>query len=433
MPIFALMRETVDYIIRFLLDGNDSVAARVGFTADAALFRRYAVVIVPSSFWDDGIFGTLRAEPCLPLAEIEGVPLLFGEPQIVRVGSTLVVRADVVASAFYLLSRYEEWLHSYDLRDVHGRFIGQKSLLARAGVIHRPLVDEYGVLLRRWLREAGCAVQEPAAVFSSVYLTHDVDTVAFYRHIRGFLGGVKRSLFGTNAHLCDVLRAQTALTGDPAYMFPWLVAQDAKLPQAHKLYFVKAAVKSDRFDYPQYRLRGADAQQLFELLRDNGCEIGLHASYFSGAHSEFIPAESAKLQSALSQLITANRWHYLRTLQPADCRALLQAGITDDFTMGYADVAGFRLGTCRAVRWIDPQTGEVTSLTLHPLTVMDCTLSNPNYMGLPEEQAAQYVFGLLDEVKQHHGEVVLLWHNTSLNNQTYHSRLYRAVLDYMLP
>ena len=33
---------------------------------------------------------------------------------------------------------------------------------------------------------------------------------------------------------------------------------------------------------------------------------------------------------------------------------MIRAGITDDFTMGYADIAGFRLGTCRSVRWINP-------------------------------------------------------------------------------
>ena len=430
--------ETVAYIVRFLLHGNDALARRVGYTSDATLFGHYSVVVVPSQFWNDGIFGTLRAEPVLPLSEIDGVPLLFGAPHVERLGDTIVVYADIVASAFFLLSRYEEWLHPHDLRDMHGRFVGRHSLAARAGFIHRPIVDEYGALLRKWLRDAGCAVREPAPGFEAVYLTHDVDTIAFYRHVRGFLGGIKRALFGHNVRLADVLRAQKSLQHDAAYTFPWLMAQDAMVPQAHAIYFFKAAVETDRFDYPQYNLRGGDARQLVAFLRDNGCEIGLHASYFSGTQPAVIPDERQKLQEALQQPVTANRWHYLRTLQPADFGALVQAGITDDFTMGYADVAGFRLGTCRAVRWIDAQTGTVTPLVLHPLTVMDCTLSNTNYMNLQtEDEAYFFCEQLFDKVRQYAGDITLLWHNsifksntTNNNNESinYHTTLYPKLL-----
>ena len=424
--------ETVAYIVRFLLHGNDALARRVGYTSDATQFGHYSVVVVPSQFWNAGIFGTQRAEPALPLSEIDGVPLLFGAPRVERHGATLVVYADIVASAFFLLSRYEEWLHPHDLRDMHGRFVGRHSLAARAGFIHRPIVDEYGALLRKWLRDAGCAVREPAPGFEAVYLTHDVDTIAFYRHVRGFLGGIKRALFGHNVRLADVLRAQKSLQHDAAYTFPWLMAQDAMVPQAHAIYFFKAAVETDRFDYPQYNLRGGDARQLVAFLRDNGCEIGLHASYFSGTQPAVIPDERQKLQEALQQPVTANRWHYLRTLQPADFGALVQAGITDDFTMGYADVAGFRLGTCRAVRWIDAQTGTVTPLVLHPLTVMDCTLSNVNYMNLQTEgEALDYVEALLSEVQKHRGEAVLLWHNSNVIGDSYHKSLYVKLLSWL--
>ncbi|MGN0187857.1 MAG: polysaccharide deacetylase family protein [Paludibacteraceae bacterium] len=427
------MNETVSYIIRFLLNGNDTLVERVGYTSDVACFSQFSVVVVPSDFFADGVYGTPRSEPSLPLQNMDGVPLLFGEPRMELHGQTLVVYADVVASAFYLLSRYEEWLHPHDARDVHGRFIGRKSLPGRAGFIHRPIVDEYGVLLRTWLRQVGCAVEEPSPGFSEIYLTHDVDTIAYYRHLRGFLGGIKRAIFGRETHLRDVMRAQLALNNDVAYTFPWLVAQDAQLPQAHKIYFIKSAFKSDRLDYPQYNLQGRDAQQLFAFLRENGCILGLHASYFSGAHPAYISAEKAKLQSALQMPVTTNRWHYLRTLQSTDGESLTAADITDDFTMGYADVAGFRLGTCRAVRWINPATRELSSLVLHPLTVMDCTLSNANYMNLSEGEAERYVSDLLTEVARHHGEVVLLWHNTSVVKcNEYHRNLYHKVVNLLL-
>lgn len=422
------MRETVDYIIRFLLNGNDALAARVGYTADAALFCNYAVVVVPSRFWDEGVFGTLCSESQLPLPEIDGVPLLFGEPRVEKAGGTLVVHADVVAGAFFMLSRYEETLFPMERRDVHGRFLGRESLAARGGFLHRPIVDEYGALLRGWLREAACPAVEPKQEFARIYLTHDVDAVDYYRHLRGFLGGIARNLCSP-WRLKRVFGSLFSLKDDPAFTFPWLVAQDAQVEQAHKIYFIKSAVRQAKLDYPNYDLRGRDFRRLLALLRENGCEVGLHTSYFSGEETELVQQEKSKLEANLGISVTKNRWHYLRSLQPDGFRALEAAGLTDDFTMGYADVAGFRLGTSRAVRWIDPKTREVTNLTLHPLTVMDGTLSNANYMGLPEDEAYNCAAALIGAVKKHGGEVVLLWHNTSFGAETYHRKLYGWIVE----
>jgi hypothetical protein len=108
---------------------------------------------------------------------------------------------------------------------------------------------------------------------------------------------------------------------------------------------------------------------------------------------------------------------------------LAEAGYTDDFTMGFADEAGFRLQTCRAIRWINPQTMQLTNLTLHPLIIMDCTLSNDNYMHLTEDEAYFLCERLIDKVKLHRGDLCLLWHNTSINNRSYHRSLYPKIIE----
>jgi hypothetical protein len=113
--------------------------------------------------------------------------------------------------------------------------------------------------------------------------------------------------------------------------------------------------------------------------------------------------------------------------------ALIDAGITDDFTMGYADVAGFRIGTCRPVRWINPKTRELTSLMLHPLAMMDVTLSDKRYMNLSAHDAYEYCIRLINMVESWNGELVLLWHNTSVedNPRSYHRKLYQDIISYL--
>jgi hypothetical protein len=131
-----------------------------------------------------------------------------------------------------------------------------------------------------------------------------------------------------------------------------------------------------------------------------------------------------------------NRHHFLAQREPEHTTALAEAGITDDFSMGYADVAGFRLGTCRPVRWFDPVAMRLTHLTLHPMTVMECTLDRPEYMNLNYEQARSTCFSLLYQVAKHHGEAVLLWHNTQLAESSakagsYQRQLYLDVLKHL--
>ena len=42
------MKEIVDYIIQFMLYGNEEAAKQVGYTADEAEWQNYRVVIVPN-------------------------------------------------------------------------------------------------------------------------------------------------------------------------------------------------------------------------------------------------------------------------------------------------------------------------------------------------------------------------------------------------
>ena len=88
--------------------------------------------------------------------------------------NTLVLHADLIASTYFLISRYEEMVQP-NKRDVHGRFPGKESLPYRAGFIDSPLVDEYGKLLRSQLRGTGCKVPESQQQIRKIYLTHDVD------------------------------------------------------------------------------------------------------------------------------------------------------------------------------------------------------------------------------------------------------------------
>ena len=425
------MQRTIDYIIQFLTRDEHN-SRLVGYTNDQTQWAKYKVVILPSDFFKSNTYGTPQSMPSLPLQEIEGIPLLFGTPQIETLNTTIICHADIIASTYFLISRYEEYINPTSNRDSHGRYIGKQSIPAKANFIHRPIIEEYGELLRKLLQQTNVSLPPIPQQINHIYLTHDVDSITNYRRLRGFLGGIYRSIFKHTESISTILKSFTNINNDPAYTFPWLLQQDNLLPQATQLYFIKSPRRAFGFDRPVYNLHGHNFQHLIKEIKSKSpnATFGLHASYKSGETPDIIIDEQKLLQYAIgNQQITTSRHHYLRSLQPTDMEALIDARITDDFTMGYADIAGFRLGTCRPVKFINPKTKRLTALTLHPLTIMDCSLSDPKYMNLSFSNALSQTKELIKQTQLHNGNLYLLWHNTIFSQNNYHKKLYSELIQ----
>ncbi len=377
------MTEIINYIKSFLTYGDTAAAAAIGYTTDQAVWKNYKVVIPPN--------GHLGKDIVYPY---------MGHVRSKHVEKTIVLEDDILYTCFFFLSRAEELI--VPDRDKHGRFAAKYSILGQHNNLQIPLLDEYSRSVMKLLD-----LDLPSAGFGHVYLTHDIDVLACFRNMRGFIGGWLRE--GMDA----VLDAAEDIRKDPAYTFPWLVKQDNKVPDAKVIYFVKDT-PGKGYDYPQYNLHGKDWTRLQKYLKSKKIQFGLHSSYYGD-----LPSKLAT---------TLHRSHYLRC-SIDQMQRLCDAGITDDFTMGFADAAGFRLQTSRAVRWINPVTMQLTGLTLHPLIVMDGTLSQANYMGLNEDEAYYYCVQIFGKVRQHHGDLCILWHNIDLDGTPWHKSLYEQLIQ----
>lgn len=395
------------------------------------------VIIRPSAFFGPDVHTTDVALPSLPLNQIMGIPLLFGQPKVVQQGGRIVTDADLIASAYFLLTRHEEVVRR-DVRDEHGRFPGRASLSCRGGFLERPIVDEYARLLCRWLGQVGVDVPERPRRIRQVYLTHDVDVPWRWGSFRSACSAWRRRLAKRLPGAMEPLWCYFGFQRDPADSFDWILEHDGAVvrqfgpERAESIVFVLAGGSSPYDGY--YRISSRRGANLVQRLLRGGVRIGLHASYEAGGRPELIDREIASLARVAGRTITDNRHHFLGSREPEDLRALVRAGIERDFTMAYADVLGFRLGTSRGVRWFDAQRDEVTDLTLCPLTLMDCTLDRPQYMGLDYERARNASMAMLEQTRRHNGDVVLLWHNTELTEErasegSYHKRLYLDLLN----
>lgn len=427
------MKDFIQYIIRFLL-GDDipgEYIPTVGYTDDPRQYNKYSIVIRPSGFFDTDVYGKPISIPELPLKLINDTPLLFGETEEEMIGDTLVLKADLVASTFFLITRYEEII-SRNIRDEHGRFPGKQSLPYRAGFLHRPIIEEYSLYLRNKLLQLGAELPEKEQGIQKVFLTHDVDAPFYCRSWRNVLREAKNG----QSIIAALKSKYGKLENDLYYTFPWIFAEDERAravlgkKRCKTICFFKAGGNTAQ-DSPIYKLTSKDIKSLFSLCKEHQVEIGLHSSYQAGKKPEQISKEKKHLESATGNRIRINRHHFLSSREPEHMTSLLKAGIDQDYTLGYADVAGFRLGTCRPVRWINPVTRKLTTLTLHPLTMMECSLSEEKYMGLSYEEALTYALGLISQTAKYGGELVLLWHNTAFTEHEsgYLKQLYSDLIN----
>ncbi len=215
-------------------DVSDDIVQKVGYTDNEKEFDRYRLVIYPSDFFKPEKYGSIHSIPSLPLKIWDDTPLLYGEPKIEQVGNVRIIHADIIASTYFLISRYEEMVRRGG-RDVHGRFYGKESLSYKAGFIDRPLVEEYGKLLRQQLRELEIEIPEPEKKIKKIFLTHDVDQLAHYRRFRGMMGAVTRGIKSPKKRAEARRAIKTFFKGirfDPWYTFPWLFKIDQSLTEA---------------------------------------------------------------------------------------------------------------------------------------------------------------------------------------------------------
>lgn len=334
---------------------------------------------------------------------------------------------DLLAMCFYCVTRYEEYVSAE--RDGYGRFPAQASLAQRYGFLQRPILNE-------WSYEFGKALQKkwPELGWEKApyhfQLTYDIDMAWAYLHrpcwrlLAGGVAQVVRGQWGGLAERVQVLRGQAK---DPFYVFDYL-DQLHKKYQHETLYFWLLG------DPAKYDLN-ADVQlpAFRALIRQIATQypVGIHPSFLSNTRPEQIEREVNRLAEITESKITRSRQHFLMLQLPTTYRRLLALGITNDYSMGYADQVGYRAGIAGPFPWYDVLEDKVTPLTIHPFAAMDVTLNF--YLKLPPAEALRQVKNMLDALQKCGGTFSLLWHNSSFAPQIGWKawpRIFEAILAY---
>ena len=316
---------------------------------------------------------------------------------------------DVFAASFILLSRYEEEVVS--LRDAFGRFESKNSLLSKRNWLERPLVDEWRLALLR-------AIQERFPFFDytptshQVQLTVDVDSAyaylhkGMYRTAGGFAKDVMKFQFGNLFRRTLVL---FRFREDDYNTYDYIEALQQKAGFDLTYFFLLANFGAFDKNVPY---TSNALQQLIKSLSKK-FRLGIHPGVTSHTSLSILKEEIRRLQFITEKKVAHARMHYLKMNGAETYRNLLQCEIENDYTMGFADVIGFKSGTALPHYWYDFKQEKETSLLTHPFVAMDATLNR--YMKLSAEEAVIKLKELKHTCESLQVPFCLLWHNESFS------------------
>lgn len=316
---------------------------------------------------------------------------------------------DLFAGIFFLITRYEEYLPHQN--DSYGRFSCESSLAYKAGFLHLPLVNIWLEDFRKLLQATfpGLALPHPQFQFRPTY---DIDIAWSYKN-KGFKrnAGAMAKLFFSGKWRTLILRLRVirGRRQDPSDAYEWMDTLHQQY-QLQPFYFFLVAQQKGKYD-KNIDVRNDAFQQLIRQTAETYA-VGLHPSWASGDHQALLTKEKHWLEEMTGQAISFSRQHYIRFDLPATFRRLLAVGITDDYSMGYGTVNGFRASIASSFFWYDLKSEAKTALRLHPFCFMD---ANAYYEEKkPAAEALQQLLQFYNVIRSVNGSMITIWHNSFL-------------------
>ncbi len=356
-------------------------------------------------------------------ATFDELPLIFAVGEWTGWAADREFPIDLVAFTFVMLTRWEEYVGKTST-DEHGRAVRQDMLAHRFGFDDRPIIDQWAFVLRGWI-EAKNPHALSARPESSILMTHDVDRPVKFtglgRVIRGAIGEmVARShnpLLAMKEASCG-LRALFDYRADPFYIeLRRLMDWNEQMGLRGCFYIMTAEPGpfDDGYDASQKPYR-----EILHEIVSRGHEIGWHPGYLTNVDPSVFASEKKRMDQIANGAAVGGRQHYLRWKAGVSWERWEDAGLRYDSSVGFADVIGFRCGTCRPFPVYSLARDQTLRLVERPLVLMDVALELECRSGSDPLDLAKRC---LDQVAEVHGEAVMLIHNSFLN---------RRILDGMM-
>ncbi len=320
-----------------------------------------------------------------------------------------VLPFDPFAAAFYLVTRYEEYLEFN--ADRYGRFNSDQSISFKYGFLKKPVVNIWAYWLAAILRDRYPNLVTEERKFKFIP-TYDIDIAYSYKY-KGFirnLGAFLNEL--RNFNFKGISKRAKVLFGskkDPYDTYGFQIELQKKYNLSPIYFFLLGQFSTlDRnisSDTPAY-------QHLMQSIADYA-KVGIHPSFKSYQNPDLVIKEIKLLSRLIKRDITHSRQHYILLHFPQIYQQLLKNEIRREFSMGYPDRIGFRAGIASSYLFYDLSIETKTPMRIFPFCIMDVTLKD--YLQLDTKKALKECLDMLEEVKKVNGLFITIFHNHTLS------------------
>jgi len=401
----------INYIFRHLF--NNLMLKEVKFTTKIEEFIAYNG---PKFSYTSQALGNefhIQSHPILFQQGIKQHEIKFGfwdkTPVFFEVSNS-DIPLDIFAAAFYLLSRYEEYLpHQLDK---HERYAYKNSILIQHNMFNKPMLEI-------WVEAFKLALQKrfPDLTFEERrFYFEPLINVSMARLYQGkaFL----RSLLGGFNDLIRlklrsfILRNRVFVFGkkDPYDTFDKFL----KLKKKHKhpLTFFHLLTTYSLFDHNISKNEQFYQSQIKYLADYN--DTGLLTSYYALDDEDTIEKEIKFLENIIHKPVEKVRAHFNRIKIPITYQIYNDLELKNDYSMGYNHKIGFRAGTSIPFRFYDIENETETNLLLHPVVISDIMLKYQYH--LKPKKALKILLEEGEIIRKYKGHFYPVFHNFILSD-----------------
>lgn len=335
---------------------------------------------------------------------------------------------DIFSAIFYLLSRYEEYL-PHD-KDEYGRYSHINSLAFKNNFLKLPLINIWVKDFTEWIKNKKKNFQ-PQESYFKFHPTYDIDIAYSYLNkgfVRNAFGSIQSVLALNGESLAQRFKVLSRVADDPFDNFDWLHDFHERYSLT-PFYFFLVASKNGLYD--KNILPEKKAMQQLISKHAEKYKVGLHPSWQSGDDLSLLRREKETLEKLSQTEISKSRYHYIHFNLPGGYSRLIDTGITDEYSMGYGDINGFRASVAYSFFWYDLEKEVPTKLRIHPYCYMDSTAIYNEKLSVDEAYNEMLYF--FNTCKKFHGTCITIFHNHLLGSdkmewrQVYEKFIYEIV------
>lgn len=305
-------------------------------------------------------------------------------------------QVDYLSTMFYLTNSLQEYYAPPTHHDHLGRYDPAYSLQHHYGCLDQSLVSDYMLSICASIPELRHLLDEkPKAEIS---IGFDIDFVR-PSWVAGIIEAAKKAdlrrlvtlilhEYRPGAKLSGLLETVSFIRSVPHKDIPvfWLPSKGS------------TRLVTTKVHNADYSISCPSIHRLIDQVKNAGATNGLHKSI-----SDLSMEEELKL---LPFETTINRNHFLSYTLPSHYDQLEQSKISNDYSLGYARVPGFRNSYDRAFVPFDLKNNKPYSFLEHPIHIMDVMVE-------PEHVTAVQLVDYISKQLEKGYSQNIVWHNSS--------------------